>query len=148
MSRSTGTVTSYNSKNGYGFITDSESKDNVFVHQNDIDMEGFRHLNVGEEVEFDIEQGEKGLKATSVVLLSEREERPRNKPPRRNPGGPKRGHNSSDTDGDITYLKTKVTRLERTIERLLNIMADGEDPLLEEDEIEEIRTGKRVARAG
>ena len=54
-----GTVKWFNAKIGYGFITDSEGKD-VFVHYSNIVMEGFRHLNEDDFVEFEFGAGKDG----------------------------------------------------------------------------------------
>ena len=61
----TGIVKWFNSSKGYGFIT-RESGDDVFVHYKAIDGDGFKTLNEGDKVEFEVEQGEKGLQATKV----------------------------------------------------------------------------------
>lgn len=65
-----GTVKWFNSQKGYGFITPEEGEGDVFVHFSSIQVEGdaFRTLNEGDEVEFEIEQGDKGPQATSVVV--------------------------------------------------------------------------------
>lgn len=61
-----GKVKWFNDAKGFGFI-ESESGEDVFVHYNDIQTEGFRSLAEGESVTFDVEQGDKGLKATNVM---------------------------------------------------------------------------------
>lgn len=61
-----GTVKWFNGKKGYGFIT-SESGEDVFVHFSEIQSDGYRTLEEGQEVQFEIESGEKGPKAKSVV---------------------------------------------------------------------------------
>ncbi len=63
----TGTVKWFNEKKGYGFIEQEDGKD-VFVHHQDIQGEGFKNLYENQKVEFDIEQGEKGPKATNVIV--------------------------------------------------------------------------------
>lgn len=60
-----GTVKWFNAAKGYGFIQRTSGED-VFVHYKSIDMEGFRTLKEGDAVEFDIEQGPKGLQAVKV----------------------------------------------------------------------------------
>jgi len=60
-----GTVKWFNSSKGYGFIT-RESDSDVFVHYTGIQGTGFRTLNEGEAVEFDIEETEKGPQAVNV----------------------------------------------------------------------------------
>jgi CspA family cold shock protein len=63
-----GTVKWFNAAKGYGFIQ-RESGEDVFVHYKAIEDEGFKTLKQGEEVEFECEQGPKGLLATKVTRL-------------------------------------------------------------------------------
>ena len=63
-----GTVKWFNNQKGYGFIQDEDGKD-IFVHYTGLDMEGFRSLDEGNKVEFDIVEGEKGLQASHVVIV-------------------------------------------------------------------------------
>lgn len=64
-----GTVKWFNAKKGYGFITDSEGK-NVFTHHSNIVMEGFRSLNHGDIVTFDLGTGNDGIEqAINVIPL-------------------------------------------------------------------------------
>ena len=63
-----GTVKWFNAKKGYGFISDEEGKD-VFVHFCALIMDGFKALNDGERVEFEVVEGEKGPQAANVVRL-------------------------------------------------------------------------------
>jgi CspA family cold shock protein len=66
--REQGTVKWFNASKGYGFIARSNG-DDVFVHQTEIQSEGYRTLNEGQQVEFDVEQGRKGLQASRVIAL-------------------------------------------------------------------------------
>ncbi len=61
-----GTVKWFNDAKGYGFI-ESDTGEDIFVHHNDIQTDGFRSLAEGEAVTFEIEQGQKGPKATNVM---------------------------------------------------------------------------------
>lgn len=63
-----GTVKWFNSGKGYGFITTEEGKD-VFVHFSAIKSEGFKNLNEGDHVEFEVITDEKGSKAKDVVKI-------------------------------------------------------------------------------
>ncbi len=64
-----GKVKWFNDTKGYGFIQiDGQDKD-IFVHYSSVKAEGFRTLNEGEVVEFDLIEGPKGLKAENVVRL-------------------------------------------------------------------------------
>ena len=63
-----GTVKWFNNQKGYGFITDEEGKD-VFVHFSGLNMEGFKTLEEGQKVEFDLTEGEKGPQATNVTVV-------------------------------------------------------------------------------
>jgi CspA family cold shock protein len=60
-----GTVKWFNAAKGYGFISRSTGED-VFVHYRSIQGEGYKTLNQGEKVQFDVEQGPKGLQAVNV----------------------------------------------------------------------------------
>jgi CspA family cold shock protein len=66
--RTTGTVKWFNGSKGYGFIEREEGAD-VFVHFSAIQGSGFRNLEEGQSVEFNVEQGQKGLQATNVTIL-------------------------------------------------------------------------------
>ena len=65
--RITGTVKWFNGQKGYGFITRDDGEKDVFVHHSAIGGQGgFRNLDEGDRVEFDIEQGPKGPAAAAV----------------------------------------------------------------------------------
>lgn len=61
-----GRVKRFDEKKGYGFIEQEGGGPDVFVHYSDVVGEGFRTLVPGDEVEFDLVEGEKGLKALNV----------------------------------------------------------------------------------
>ncbi|CCQ98573.1 cold-shock protein, molecular chaperone,RNA-helicase co-factor [[Clostridium] ultunense Esp] len=63
-----GTVKWFNATKGYGFISTEEGED-VFVHYSAIESDGFKTLEEGQNVEFEIVQGEKGPQATNVIKL-------------------------------------------------------------------------------
>jgi CspA family cold shock protein len=64
---SEGTVKWFNDSKGFGFI-EQENGPDVFVHHSGIQSTGFRSLNEGDKVTFDIEQGQKGPAAVNVVV--------------------------------------------------------------------------------
>lgn len=66
--RVTGTVKWFNASKGYGFISRDGGPD-VFVHFSAIDMPGYKSLNEGQQVEFTIENGPKGLQAANVTAV-------------------------------------------------------------------------------
>jgi CspA family cold shock protein len=66
--RLTGTVKWFNGAKGYGFI-EREGGPDVFVHHSAIRGEGFRNLEEGQRVEFEVTQGPKGLQASDVTVL-------------------------------------------------------------------------------
>jgi len=63
-----GTVKWFNNEKGYGFIS-RESGDDVFVHHTAIQGSGFKSLNEGDSIEFEVAKGPKGLQAQNVVKL-------------------------------------------------------------------------------
>lgn len=69
MAREQGTVKWFNPEKGFGFITRDNGEKDVFVHHSAIQGSGFRTLNDGERVEFDVVQGQKGPAAEAVVRL-------------------------------------------------------------------------------
>lgn len=131
----TGTVIRFDTKRGYGFLTPDEGGEDVFVHQNNITMEGFRFLKVGERVSYELEVGEKGMKAVSVALLEPRPpqearddfggnnggaprrdyDAPRRDrdydAPRRDFGGSRRDAGGGSDDGQVDKLRRKQERL-------------------------------------
>lgn len=63
-----GTVKWFNNQKGFGFISD-EQGDDVFVHYSGIQSNGFKSLEEGQEVEFEVIEGQKGPQAVNVVKL-------------------------------------------------------------------------------
>ena len=63
-----GRIKWFNDAKGYGFIESSDGED-VFVHFSAINMEGFKTLAEGQEVEFEVRQTDKGLQAANVVAV-------------------------------------------------------------------------------
>jgi CspA family cold shock protein len=69
MARQTGTVKWFNDAKGFGFITTDGGED-VFVHSSAIQARGFRSLQEGVQVEFDVIEGPKGLQAANVTIAA------------------------------------------------------------------------------
>jgi CspA family cold shock protein len=66
----TGTVKWFNDAKGYGFIAPADGGKDVFVHYTAVTGEGFKTLAEGAQVEFEVEQGEKGPQAQNVTIVS------------------------------------------------------------------------------
>jgi CspA family cold shock protein len=69
MMRVTGTVKWFNAEKGYGFIVRDDGQKDCFVHHSAIEGTGFKTLNEGERVEFEIVDGQKGPAAANVTRL-------------------------------------------------------------------------------
>ena len=66
----TGTVKWFSKEKGYGFITRDDNKEDVFVHFSAIQQRGFKTLEQGQRVEFEVEEDPKGLRAKNVKVIS------------------------------------------------------------------------------
>ncbi len=67
--RTNGTVKWFNDDKGFGFITPADGQKDCFVHHTAIEGSGFKSLSEGEQVEFDVVQGQKGPAAENVTRL-------------------------------------------------------------------------------
>jgi len=65
----TGTVKWFNATKGFGFIAPDGGGDDLFVHQSEIQVSGYRDLAEGQKVEFEATQGQKGMQASQVKPL-------------------------------------------------------------------------------
>jgi CspA family cold shock protein len=66
----TGVVKWFNNAKGYGFILPTNGETDIFAHYSSIDMDGYRTLKAGQTVNFDTENGPKGLHATKIKALN------------------------------------------------------------------------------
>ena len=67
----TGTVKWFNNAKGYGFVTPDQGEQDVFIHFSAIVMDGYKTLKEGQKVQFELEEGPKGLHAANLEMLSE-----------------------------------------------------------------------------
>ena len=65
----TGTVKFFNSEKGFGFITPSTGEKDVFVHYSNVVGGGYKSLEEGQQVQFDVAEGRKGLEAQNVSII-------------------------------------------------------------------------------
>ncbi len=141
----TGVVVRFDAKRGYGFINPDDGGADVFVHQNNIVMEGFRYLRVNEHVSYELEVGEKGMKAVAVNLLDEREPE-EDRGNRRNndyeddgydrrPARAAGGYQNGDGGGDNRALDQMRRKQERLISLLVEkgVLQPGEIDALSGD---------------
>ncbi|GGX96509.1 cold-shock protein [Litchfieldella qijiaojingensis] len=66
----TGTVKWFNDTKGYGFISPDDGGDDLFAHFSEIQAEGFKTLQDGQKVTFDVTQGKKGLQAANIKVAN------------------------------------------------------------------------------
>jgi len=64
-----GKVKNFNNEKGYGFIKTEEGKD-LFFHYSELQMEGFKSVNAGDKVEFEVVETEKGLRAVNIKVIN------------------------------------------------------------------------------
>ncbi len=67
----TGVVKWFNNAKGYGFVTPDQGEQDVFIHFSAIEMDGYKTLKEGQKVQFDLEEGPKGLHAANLQAASE-----------------------------------------------------------------------------
>ena len=65
----TGTVKWFNDTKGFGFISPDDNCDDLFAHFSEIQADGFKTLQDGQKVSFDVTQGKKGLQASNIKVL-------------------------------------------------------------------------------
>ena len=68
----TGVVKWFNNAKGYGFVVAENSGEDIFVHYSAIDMEGYKTLKAGQSVQFELEEGPKGVHAVNIKCLDEK----------------------------------------------------------------------------
>lgn len=68
-----GKVKWFNNAKGFGFIVPEEGGDDIFAHYSTIQMEGYRSLKAGQEVQFEVQQGPKGLHAENIDFVEDPE---------------------------------------------------------------------------
>ena len=111
MSRVRGQVKWFSSEKGYGFIQ-REGQEDVFVHHSQISMEGFRTLDAGEPVEFEIEAGDRGPKARDVARLDARyggdSKTGTGRSRREEPGAERSGSRSTASRGIVGQIREKL----------------------------------------
>lgn len=75
----TGTVKWFNNAKGYGFILADEGGEDLFAHYSAISMDGYKTLKAGQQVNFDITRGDKGLHAINIVAPEAMQKAERNR---------------------------------------------------------------------
>ena len=62
----TGTVKWFNNAKGYGFVLAQETNEDLFIHYSSIQMDGYKSLKAGQEIQYDVQEGPKGLHAVNI----------------------------------------------------------------------------------
>ncbi len=62
----TGTVKWFNNAKGYGFVLSEDKQEDLFIHYSSIQMDGYKSLKAGQEVEYDVQEGPKGMHAVNI----------------------------------------------------------------------------------
>ena len=107
MPRETGNVKWFSGEKGYGFIQ-RDGEEDVFVHHSEIAMDGFRTLDAGEAVDFEITPGERGPKARDVHRKGMEATTPRTSG-RGSANGPTDGRTGGGQNGSLTLVE-KIKR--------------------------------------
>ena len=76
----TGTVKWFNNAKGYGFIVPEEGGEDLFAHFSAVNMDGYKTLSAGDQVQFDVTVGDKGPQATDIVPIVTETSKPATKP--------------------------------------------------------------------
>ena len=66
-----GTVKWFNNSKGYGFLESDEGQDDIFAHFSSVEMDGYKTLKRGQKVNFDVNNGPKGLQASHIHISTE-----------------------------------------------------------------------------
>ncbi len=128
-----GSVARFDCRRGYGFVIPDDGGEDVFVHQNNINMDGFRYLQPGERVSYELEVGEKGMKAVSVTLLEPRQESENRRSSQNNENKRSNNNRSSRSSGAHAAqyadagddkLAREVEKLRRKQERLISLLVE------------------------
>lgn len=76
----TGTVKWFNNAKGYGFIVPEEGGEDLFAHFSAVNMDGYKTLSAGDQVQFDVTVGDKGPQATDIVPIATETSTPATEP--------------------------------------------------------------------
>ena len=125
MAQYKGKVKWFNNAKGYGFIGREDGPD-VFVHYSAIQLDGYKTLKEGDEVEFDIVQGQKGPQADAVIRLQGRR-RPQRSLVARTPRGVTASHSAGGCGKVIAWPASPASQSRRAV-RVRVVRADLQPP--------------------